>query len=216
LNAGIGQALSKDWEADDVIGTLVRDNARCGTEDAVILSTDRDYLQLVNENVFLLIPPPRSKVSAVSETKLYGVDDLRREWGVGPEEILAFRALDGDDSDELPGVKNVRRKFLSKVVGYVGGDLEKLYSCVRTGAFGSTKFTKAQTASLLSHEVQAKLNLELMTLQDVAMEWIGNGTEVQYAFAEMLDDVSIQREPMMTMLFGEKTVDVPRQGSLFA
>jgi len=92
-------------EADDVIGTLAKKAEREGYEVA-ILTSDRDAYQLLTEKVTVLTP----------EGKTIGPDDLRQKYGVGPEQWVDYRALTGDSSDNIPGVRGVGPKTASKLL----------------------------------------------------------------------------------------------------
>jgi len=92
-------------EADDVIGTLAKKAEREGYEVA-ILTSDRDAYQLLSEKVTVLTP----------EGKTIGPDDLRQKYGVGPEQWVDYRALTGDSSDNIPGVRGVGPKTASKLL----------------------------------------------------------------------------------------------------
>lgn len=99
--AGIQQAHSPKWEADDVIATIVNrfDGARIG-----ILSGDRDMLQLVSEDVSLLRPQPRGDFEVCSPKLIH------EQMGIKPKQILDVKALSGDSSDHIPGVSGIGPK----------------------------------------------------------------------------------------------------------
>lgn len=106
------------YEADDVLGTLARRLAEQGTK-CVIVSTDRDLLQLVGPLIETMAPgnPPRF---ARSE------DDVRARLGVGPSGVSSFKALAGDASDNIPGVRGIGTKTAASLVNE-HGSLEALY-----------------------------------------------------------------------------------------
>ena len=93
------------YEADDVIGTIT--NSLPDNIEAYIITIDRDILQLVNEQVSVLIPNSQ-------KNKIYTPDIVRYEWHVDPELIPDLKALMGDASDNIPGIKLVGPKTAVK------------------------------------------------------------------------------------------------------
>ena len=91
-------------EADDVIGHIA--NKLLGEdEECYIVSTDKDFLQLVNHKTFVYSP---------TKKKLYNRDVVFEEYGLYPQNLLLFRTLDGDNSDNIPGVKGCGLKTVLK------------------------------------------------------------------------------------------------------
>ena len=91
-------------EADDVIGHIAKHVL--GEEDeCYIVSTDKDFLQLVDEKTFVYSP---------TKKKLYNRELVKEEWGIYPQNLLLFRTLDGDNSDNVPGVKGCGLKTVLK------------------------------------------------------------------------------------------------------
>lgn len=90
------------FEADDVIGTI----AKQVTDQVIIVTSDRDLLQLVrDEKVFVFMP-----TKGLSEGKLYGEKEVVERMGVTPTQIPDFKALAGDPSDNYPGVPGIGPK----------------------------------------------------------------------------------------------------------
>lgn len=104
---GIRQADAEGWEADDVIATLC---SRFKSSKIGILSGDRDLLQLVNENVSLIRPIPRSKF------KIETPESVKAELGITPEMVLDMKALAGDASDHIPGARGIGQKTAIKLL----------------------------------------------------------------------------------------------------
>ena len=204
---GVAQAGCLAWEADDVIATLVaRGEAGMAAGPVVrIVSTDRDYLQLMGERVALVVPAPRPGCAE----RVYDAARVKREWGVGPGDIVTLRALVGDDSDDLPGIVRVQRKFLARLVAEHGG-LDAIF------ALEMKKWTKTRRENLRAHEVQARLNLELMELRRDVNVLVVEGLRDEEAFRRRLEGVSVQTGRLAHAFFGEARVESgPRQGSLF-
>jgi len=91
-------------EADDVIGYLTTQVLK-DDEEVVIVSTDKDFLQLVSERV---------KVFSPTKKKTYDRQTVKDEFGIWPQNILLYRTMDGDKSDNIPGVKGCGIKTLLK------------------------------------------------------------------------------------------------------
>lgn len=101
---GIGvSVLEKEgYEADDIIGTLSRAAAEQGA-DCVISTGDRDSFQLVNDHVTV-------RLAANKEDIYYTPEKIGEVYGVTPREMLEVKALMGDSSDNIPGVKGIGEK----------------------------------------------------------------------------------------------------------
>ena len=102
------------FEADDIIGTLAKRAEAAGLEPLVI-SGDRDELQLVSEKTSVLITK-----KGVSEFELYTPDSMVEKYGFGPELFVDYKGLMGDSSDNIPGLPGVGEKTASKLVHQFG------------------------------------------------------------------------------------------------
>lgn len=93
-------------EADDIIGTL---SVLCKKQemDVVIVSGDRDLLQLADEHVLVRIPKTKRTGTTIEN---YYPDDVRALYGVSPREFIDVKALMGDSSDNIPGVPSIGEK----------------------------------------------------------------------------------------------------------
>ena len=111
------------WEADDVIGTVGR---ICSNNDweCVIVTGDRDSLQLIDENVHvkLVISKPGQTSAA-----LYDVEKFREEYGFEPQKMVDLKSLMGDSSDNIPGVPGVGPKTATELLQKFGS-LDGIYN----------------------------------------------------------------------------------------
>ena len=107
------------FEADDVLATLSRRIPE-GVE-LMVLTGDQDAMQLVDDNVKVL-----RTTRGVSETKTYGREDVIEEYGVTPEQIPDYKALVGDPSDNIPGVKGIGPKGAANLLEEFG-TIKELY-----------------------------------------------------------------------------------------
>lgn len=100
---GIPSVSRTGFEADDVMGSLALELQR-GGKDAVVISTDRDVLQLVRD------PGVRVLVPGKDTGRMMTREDVRERLGVYPEAVPTLKALAGDVSDNLPGVRGIGSK----------------------------------------------------------------------------------------------------------
>ena len=102
------------FEADDVIGTLSRKGEAEGLH-VTIVSGDLDCLQLVTDNVDALVPR-----RGITDTFLYSPDQVRQRYGFEPPQLIDYKALRGDTSDNIPGVPGVGDKTAGELVQKYG------------------------------------------------------------------------------------------------
>jgi DNA polymerase-1 len=149
------------YEADDVIGTLAVRGAERGLQ-AVIVSGDKDFYQLIGPGVALL-NPGRGGSAAVEETWVDESNAAER-LGVPPGQVVDFLSLVGDSSDNIPGVKGIGEKGAQKLLAEFG-DLETLL-----GRAGEVTAKRSREA-LLAQADNARLSRELVTIKrDVPIE----------------------------------------------
>ena len=111
---GIPTLEQPGFEADDIIGTLAT-MASKEELDVYIVSGDKDFMQLVNEKIFLYAPSGRQ-----SDIKIYDRNGVIDKWGVPPEKIIDLLGLMGDSSDNVPGVPGVGEKTAVKLINEYG------------------------------------------------------------------------------------------------
>jgi len=107
--------VKEDYEADDILATLARQGAEQGYR-VLVVSGDRDTIQLVTDDVTLLYP----NVRGVSELKIYDPATVRERYGIAPEQYPEIAALIGETSDNLPGVDKVGEKTAVKWIQQYG------------------------------------------------------------------------------------------------
>ncbi|MEN2737565.1 DNA polymerase I [Microbacterium sp. X-17] len=105
----------EDFEADDILATLARQGSEQGYR-VLLVSGDRDTIQLVNDDVTLLYP----NVRGVSELKIYDPAAVRERYGVEPHQYPEIAALVGETSDNLIGIDKVGEKTAVKWVQQYG------------------------------------------------------------------------------------------------
>lgn len=100
------------YEADDLLGTLARMGEQKGY-DVVILSGDRDLLQIATEKVLIRIPKTKKGVTEIED---YRAEQVIKTYGVTPLEFIDMKALMGDTSDNIPGVPGIGEKIAGKII----------------------------------------------------------------------------------------------------
>lgn len=149
------------YEADDVVATLAARVARDGLQ-AVIVSGDKDFYQLIGPGIALL-NPGRGGQAAVEE-QWVDQSNASERLGVPPERVVDYLALVGDSSDNIPGVKGVGDKTALQLLETYG-DLETIL------ARAADIPGKRPREALLQNAGNARLSRQLVTLQrDVPVE----------------------------------------------
>jgi 5'-3' exonuclease len=91
-------------EADDVMGYIAT-QLKKENEKVIIMSTDKDFLQLVNKDVSVYSP---------SKKKVYNINEVKEEFGIHPHNFINFRMIDGDKSDNVEGIAGLGIKSIIK------------------------------------------------------------------------------------------------------
>ena len=107
---GIPILEAEGYEADDVLGTVAKQAAH---EDVtvIILTGDRDLLQLVDESILIRLAGQK-----LSEAKDYGIQEVVDRYQLKPEQLIDYKAIVGDTSDNIPGVRGVGDKTAVKLL----------------------------------------------------------------------------------------------------
>jgi len=139
------------YEADDLIGTLAVKGVEAGL-DVVLVTGDKDLMQLVNDRVTMLSPgKTRDAWDRITTA------EVRAKWGVGPERICDLLGLMGDVSDNIPGVPKVGEKTAAQLIAE-HGSLEEVLAA-------APSITKpALRQNLTDYADQARLSKELATI----------------------------------------------------
>ncbi len=107
---GIPIYTKEGYEADDVLGTLAHQASQLGFE-TIIVTGDTDTFQLVSPDVLVLAPSGR-----FNEPILYSVDAIRERYGLEPQQLIDYKALKGDPSDNIPGVAGIGDKTATNLL----------------------------------------------------------------------------------------------------
>jgi DNA polymerase-1 len=174
-------------EADDIIGTLARRAVEEGHR-VLIVSSDKDLLQLVNDDVTVIHPVKYDRLTP---------EGVRSKFGVGPEQFADVLALMGDSIDNIPGVPGIGEKGASKLISEYGSLESLLENLPRVQ-------NKRQREALEQHGQAARLSKELTTIArdidlDIPIEklrYAGANREEARRLFEELEFTSIVKDYM--------------------
>ena len=142
----------KGYEADDIIGTLAN-YAQSKNLLTYIVSGDKDFMQLINDKIFLYAPGTKSKPNSI----IYDSNKVKERWGVYPDKIIDLLGLMGDSSDNVPGVSGVGEKTAVKLIEEFGSLENALENANKVK-------NKRARDGLLNGFINAKLSKELVTI----------------------------------------------------
>ena len=189
------------FEADDVIGTITRDLDARGGIDTTIVTGDLDMLQIVTEHTRLM-----TTRQGVDSTIYYDPAKIWERFELRPDQMIDYKALKGDPTDNIPGIPGVGEKTAAKLVGQFG-TLEEMYGRldeVKQEALRQ-KLKEAREQVFASRELARivrdlpiSLDLEAARLSDY------DRAEVVRLFREFEFRTLIDRLPPLT---GESAVD---------
>ncbi len=137
------------YEADDVIGTLARQASQEKVEEVIIVTGDRDLMQLVSDKIKLFMP-----TRGLSEGQLVGEKEVVEKMGVPPKQIVDYKGLVGDQSDNYPGVPGIGPKTAVELLQQFG-TIEGIYE--KLGEVGSERVVKKLTEGAESATLSKKL-----------------------------------------------------------
>ncbi len=140
---------AEGYEADDVLGTVARRAAAEGV-DVKIVTGDRDLLQLADKRITINLAGQK-----LSEAVDYGPEEVKAKYGLTPRQYIDFKALDGDKSDNIPGVAGVGEKTAAELLQQYGS-LDKIYKNLdKIPARFKNKLEAGKTQAYLSQKLSA-------------------------------------------------------------
>ena len=142
------------WEADDIIGTVGR---ICGEEDweCVIVTGDRDSLQLIDDHVTVMLETTKGTIR-------FDRAKFIEEYGFEPKKLIDLKALMGDSSDNIPGVKGIGEKTAKNLL-HEFGSLDGVYENLE-----SKVIKPKQRENLTTYKGNAYLSYDLATIRTTA------------------------------------------------
>lgn len=138
------------YEADDIIGTLTR-MARAASVEVHIISGDKDFAQLIGPDVRMI---------DTLRDITYDPELVRKKWGVLPERFVDYLALQGDKSDNIPGVAGVGQKGAAELIDTYPS-LEAMLAAAAAGEISGRR-----GAALVEHAEAARLSHELARIDE--------------------------------------------------
>ena len=146
------------YEADDIIGTISK-NLKNKNVEVLILTGDMDNLQLISKNVSVLYAPP----SAAKEQIIYDAKKVSQRFeGLKPEQMIDFKGLKGDPSDNIPGVKGIGEKTAITLLNRFK-TIEKLYEAIEKNK--ASDFSISVLEKLKSGKKAAFFSKKLATIK---------------------------------------------------
>jgi DNA polymerase I len=145
------------YEADDVIGTLVK-QAEKENVTTFMVTPDKDYMQLVSHITFMYKPTRNIYGNKISDVEIVDKEGVKNKFGVTPDKVIDVLGLMGDASDNIPGVKGVGEKTATALIQEYGS-IENIYANIE-------KITKAKLKeNLLTYKKDAFLAKHLVTIK---------------------------------------------------
>lgn len=180
---GIKTIECEGWEADDILGTLSKACKDNGNH-CYIATGDRDSLQLVNDSVTVLLA--RTKSTDIMDEKA-----ILEEYGVSPIQLIQVKALQGDSSDNIPGVQGVGPKTALDLIARFGS-VDNIYENLDTIDIKAGVRTKLQ-----NDKDNAYLSLELGEIRlDAPVD-----TDINSYIVKDVDNAEVTKEFMRLELY---------------
>ncbi len=146
---GVGRVEVPGFEADDILGTLARQAESEGWEVA-ILTGDKDSFQLVDEHISIWHPVT---TTGKTEVQIYTPQTVRERYNIGPEQFVTLKAIMGDPSDNIPGVKGIGEKGALDLVARFGS-LDQIYEHLADIKPSlAAKLAESREMAYLSHQL---------------------------------------------------------------
>ena len=201
--AGVQLLGLAGYEADDVLGTLGKTYGQAGCR-VLILSGDRDLLQLVDEHVTVLLP---KTTKAGTELQIYHEAEVEEKYGVSPAGYLQMKALMGDSSDNIPGVPSIGEKTAAKII--------QAYGTLENAIAHAEEIKPPRAAkNLIEFESDARLSLTLATICTNCPE-PGNAGKLTETSFRTSSFIEFLKQYELKSLLGRITaVEMPAQLSL--
>ncbi|MBQ6568669.1 MAG: DNA polymerase I, partial [Clostridia bacterium] len=157
LLAAMGYTIvtAEGWEADDILGTLA-EGCKANGWECVLATGDRDSLQLVGDGVTVYMLATKM---GRPESTAYDTEAIKNEYGVTPRQLIDIKAIQGDSSDNIPGVAGIGQKGAAELVQKFGS-LKKIFENI-----DSSDLKPAHRAKLLANKDTAFLSYDLGTIR---------------------------------------------------
>jgi DNA polymerase-1 len=193
------------FEADDIIGTLARESEK-DLDEIVIVTGDKDILQLVTDKTKVYLPK-----RGLSDAQLMGEAEVVEKLEVTPKQIVDYKALVGDPSDNYPGVRGIGPKTAVSLLSKFKSKDDIYKNLDKVGKLVQERLVKGKKDASLSYGL-AKIvsNVEFEHDLDSAKAWRVDSDNVLNLFSEFGFRTLTKRVKKV----GEE-IEKERQGSLF-
>ncbi|MDP3710427.1 MAG: DNA polymerase I [bacterium] len=160
---GILVFQKESYEADDIIGTIIKEVEKKKDVETVIVTGDMDALQLVKPGVRVY-----SMKKGVSETVTYDEAAVKERYGLEPSQLVDFKGLKGDPSDNIAGVKGIGEKTATELLKNFKS-IEGVYKALKKTP---QRFSATLAEKLRAGEEDAKMSRELARIKnDVSIDF---------------------------------------------
>jgi DNA polymerase-1 len=140
------------FEADDVVGTIARKANESGFQ-TIMVTPDKDYAQLVNENTIMFKPK-----SGGNDIERWGIEEIKEKFSVDkPEQVIDLLALWGDSADNIPGCPGIGEKRAKDIIKTYGS-IDNVYAHI-------DDFKGKQRENLINYKEQVELSRKLVTIE---------------------------------------------------
>jgi DNA polymerase-1 len=144
------------YEADDLIGTICQ---KVKGKEKVIVTGDLDTLQLVDEETFIY-----TLRKSVADTIIYDQSAIKQRYGLAADQMIDYKSLRGDPSDNIPGVPGVGEITASKLIKDFGS-LDNLYEEIKKETSRAQKLKDKVKEKLVKYKKDALMSRELATIK---------------------------------------------------
>lgn len=195
-----------NYEADDVIGTLSKQAEKEGFQ-VYMVTPDKDYAQLVSDNIFMYKPSRKG-----NGIEIMGVPEVLEKWNIDtPEQVIDMLALQGDSSDNIPGVPGIGPKTAATLL--------KKYKSLE-GLLENTAALKGKQRERVEENVeQARMSKVLATIDlNVPIQFDEERYRIEPFNREVLEEIfkELEFRSLAKAILGDAEIPVQnQQGSLF-
>ena len=194
------------FEADDVIGTLAK-KAEVEGFQTYMMTPDKDYAQLVSENIVMYKP-----AKGGNDPEVWGIKEVQENFGIeDPEQVIDILGLMGDSADNIPGCPGIGPKTAQKLIAQYGS-IDGLYEHI-------SDLKGKQKENLETYEEQVRLSRKLaVIIQDVPYDFDPVSLKIDEPNKEVLKDIFTDlefRSLAKKMQLGSAPVEKAEQGLLF-
>lgn len=199
----------QNYEADDIAGTIAK-IASLENKEVLLVSGDRDYLQLVDENTNVLFTK-----KGISEIACYDIEKIKEEYEMTPNQLIDLKGLMGDKSDNIPGVPGIGPKTGIKLIKEYGS-IENIYANLENMKKSSVKtkleenkqqaFMSKMLATIIT-DVPLKNEIEDFKLECVDSEKtleLYKKYELKSLYEKLSGDINIEEVVQEEIEFGIK------------